>query len=388
MEHATSLSRNRRFYELDLLRFVAAFEVMMFHYTLYGFPHGFHPVDFTAFGEALRYVYFGLELLFMLSGFVILKTVQKKTAADFLVSRALRLYPTYWICVSLTTLLLLMANHSRLSVDLPRYVANLTMVQTWFGFKDIDGVYWTMGVQLVFYGWVFLVCLARQLHNADKLLGVWLVASVFVNTFGGITFTKLDLLLLPEWSFYFIAGAAFFLVYQRGHKLYLWSLIAACYLLAVRVALTDPRNGNPTASLVGHTLLFLLFAHIVSHNHHLVEKPWMITLFKMTYPLFLLHQNVGYVILSRLDGLLPRYLLLLLVVTLMLLTSYVLATQIEKRVTPVLKRGVDRLLDIPGRPAPRMQPRHAQAQEGSAPSTASGEIAGQPAMQTSAESAQ
>ena len=206
MEQAIPLNRNRRFYELDLLRFVAAFEVMMFHYTLYGFPHGYHPVDFSALSEVLQYFYFGLELLFMLSGFVILKTVQTKTAVGFLAARGVRLYPTYWVCVSLTAVVVLLARPPLLSVDLPQYLANLTMVQSAFGFEHIDGVYWTMEVQ-VFYGWVFLLCLVKQIHNAGEFLGAWLLAAVCIDLFGGLTFTKLDYLLLPRLSFYFIAGA-------------------------------------------------------------------------------------------------------------------------------------------------------------------------------------
>jgi peptidoglycan/LPS O-acetylase OafA/YrhL len=351
MEQTNSLHRNRRFYELDLLRFVAAVEVMLFHYTLYGFPHGYHPVDFSALSGVLQYFYFGLELLFMLSGFVILKTVQTKTAGGFLWARAVRLYPTYWVCVSLTAVVVLLAHHPKLSVDLPQYLANLTMVQSAMGFEHIDGVYWTMEVQVVFYGWVFLVCLGKQLHNAGKFLGVWLLAAVFIHFFGGLTFTKLDYLLLPHLSFYFIAGAAFYLIYRHGRSLYLGSLIVVCYLMSIRLALLDPRNGNPSAALVGNTLLFLLFARMVLHDHQIAGKPWIITLFKMTYPLYLIHQNLGYVALSMLNPYLPKYVSLLLVIAAMLLLSYVLAMQIDRWITAPLKQGAERWLGLSERPA-------------------------------------
>jgi peptidoglycan/LPS O-acetylase OafA/YrhL len=333
-----------------LLRFLASLEVMMFHYTLYGFSHGLHPLDFTFLGGALQYFYFGLELLFMLSGFVILKTVQTKTALGFLAARAVRLYPTYWICVTLTAAVLLTANHGRLSVNLPQYLANLTMVEEGLGLNPVDGVYWTLEIQIVFYAWVFLICLVKQIHNAGKFLGIWLAAAVCIHVFGGLTFTKLDNLLLPRLSFYFIAGGAFFLIYQRGRSFYLLSMIAICYVMATRLALLHPRNGNPTAALVGNTLLFLLFARMVLHDHRLPGKPWMIILFKMTYPLFLLHQNIGYVLLSKLNGVMPKYVSLVFVIALMLFASYVLATQIEKRVTPAFQKGADRLLRLVGEP--------------------------------------
>jgi peptidoglycan/LPS O-acetylase OafA/YrhL len=384
MEHVTSLNRSRRFYELDLLRFVAAFEIMMFHYTLYGFRNGHHSFDFTALGGALEYFYFGLELLFMLSGFVILKTVQTKTAMGFLTARAIRLYPTYWVCVTVTAVVLWAANHSSLAVDLPQYLANLTMIQTPLGFEHVDGVYWTLEVQLLFYGWVFLVCLVKQIHNTARLLGVWLVASVMINLFGGLTFTKLDYLLLPGLSFYFIAGAAFFLIYQRGRSLYLGSLIVVCYVMAIRLALLDPRHGNIAAAVVGNTLLFLLFARMVLHDHRLEGRPWILTLFKMTYPLYLMHQNIGYVVLTKLDGVLPKYVALSVAIALMLLGSYVIATQVDNWVTPPLKNAADRLLRAAKKPRVVAPVQHAPAEVAvSAAANANGpQTRAQPAAET------
>jgi peptidoglycan/LPS O-acetylase OafA/YrhL len=353
MEDTPPLNRNRRFYELDLLRFVAAVEVMLFHYTLRGFPHGYHPVDFTALSDHLRYFYFGLELLFVLSGFVILKTVQGKTALGFLSARAVRLYPTYWVCVTLSAVALWVGNYSRASVHPAQYVANLTMIQSVFGYESVDGVYWTMEVQLLFYAWVFLVCLVKQIHNADKFLGLWLLASLFFHAFGGITFTKLDYLLLPKLSHFFIAGGAFFLIYQRRSSFYLWSVVVVCYVTAIKLVL-DSQVYHP-AAIVGDTLIFLLFGHIALHDHRLSGKPWMIKLFKMTYPLYLIHQYVGYLLLSKLSGYMPKYLLLVVVVSVMLVASYVIATQVDKWIMPWVKKAADRLLGSAGKPSPRPQ---------------------------------
>jgi peptidoglycan/LPS O-acetylase OafA/YrhL len=349
-ERVPSSLANRRFYELDLLRFIAAVEVMMFHYTIQGYSIGLSTVDFTAMGLALEYFYFGVEMLFVLSGFVILKSVQQKSALGFLSARFVRLGPTYWICVTLTAVVLLAANTNQPPIDLASYFANLTMAASAFGYEHIDGVYWTMEVQLVFYAWVFLVCLMRQIHNADKFLGLWLLATILINVFGGLTFTKLDYLLLPKLSCYFIAGAVFFLIYQRGRSLYLWSMVAACYAMAIGLALSGSLSENPAADVVGNTLLFALFARIVTHGKGIQGRPWMVTLFKMTYPLYLIHQRVGYVLLSKFDGLIPKYVLLVAVIAIMLLTSLGIATQVDAWVMPPVKKAVNRVLQMAERP--------------------------------------
>jgi peptidoglycan/LPS O-acetylase OafA/YrhL len=245
------------------------------------------------------------------------------------------------------------------------------MVQSALGYEHVDGVYWTLEVQLIFYAWVFLICLIRQKHHTGRFLGAWLAAAVCINLFGGLTFTKLDYLLLPRLSFYFIAGSAFFLIHQSGRRsLYLWSIVAVCYLMSVRLAMLDPRHGNATAALVGHTLLFLLFARMVLHDHRLAGKPWMVTLFKMTYPLYLMHQSIGYVLLTRSKGFLPKYVSLLLVIAFMLTASYVIATQIDKWVMPSFKRATDRMLALLGE-----RPAEARARHATAHAAANGKIA-------------
>jgi peptidoglycan/LPS O-acetylase OafA/YrhL len=348
MEGATPLNPKHRFHELDLLRFVAAMSVVLFHYTHYGLIGGYMPYNVPALAEVFQYGYLGLDFLFMVSGFVILMTVQRRNWAGFVSSRVVRLYPTYWVCMAVTAVVVLLANDPRYPASLSQVLANLTMFQTRFGFEHIDGVYWTLETELVFYAWVFLVCLIKQIHNADKILGLWAVASIVINLFGGITFTGLDLFLLPSWSFYFIAGGAFYLTYQRGRSLYLSILIGVSYVMVVKLAVADPERLNPYVAFAGDTLLFLVFAYMVSGKRRPVEKPWMATLGAITYPLYLIHQNIGYLALSELDGLLPRPVALLLVLTVMVAVSYVLATQIENRFTPPFRRIVNHLLRLVG----------------------------------------
>jgi peptidoglycan/LPS O-acetylase OafA/YrhL len=47
--------------------------------------------------------FFGVEIFFGVSGFVILMTLERcRTPADFVFARCLRLYPAYWVAVAAT----------------------------------------------------------------------------------------------------------------------------------------------------------------------------------------------------------------------------------------------------------------------------------------------
>src|SRR6266700_786805 len=222
-----------RFPELDLLRFFAACAVMLFHYTFRGPADNCWPASFPLFGQISRYGYLGVHVFFILSGFVILLTAYQKNAIGFTVARIVRLYPAYWICVTLTALAILVAGNQR-HLSLRQYFLNLTMVHGYFGIKDVSGVYWTLAVELKFYFLIFLVLLLRMVHKLGYLLGAWLGASILLSLREphGIA----NFFLFPEWSSYFIAGAMLFLIHREGPTTYKLAVVAGCYAFSIGYA--------------------------------------------------------------------------------------------------------------------------------------------------------
>ena len=90
-----------RFRGLDVLRGLAAVYVMLSHYTSFCLKE-FGEVPFHVPSETGNYA---VWLFYMISGFVIYFTIERsKTWVDFAVSRATRLYPIYWITLTLVVI--------------------------------------------------------------------------------------------------------------------------------------------------------------------------------------------------------------------------------------------------------------------------------------------
>ena len=69
-----------RFYEIDLLRLLAALAVVFYHYTYRGYmANNYSPVAFPALAPVTKYGYLGVELFFIISGYVVLRSAQGKT---------------------------------------------------------------------------------------------------------------------------------------------------------------------------------------------------------------------------------------------------------------------------------------------------------------------
>jgi len=92
-----SPARHPRVAILDGLRLVAALMVVSYHYISRGdawtaaSPHGFPQVVYLA----SRFGFFGVELFFLISGFVICMSGMGRSLGQFFVARVVRLYPAY-----------------------------------------------------------------------------------------------------------------------------------------------------------------------------------------------------------------------------------------------------------------------------------------------------
>jgi peptidoglycan/LPS O-acetylase OafA/YrhL len=125
---AVTSTVSHRLHEIDLLRFGAALSVVAYHYLFSAYGGGHSPLAFPAAGQIARYGYLGVDLFFVISGFVVLMTAWDRPPRSFIVSRVVRLYPAYWIAVSATTLVSIVAGDERYHVTAAQYLANLTML--------------------------------------------------------------------------------------------------------------------------------------------------------------------------------------------------------------------------------------------------------------------
>jgi peptidoglycan/LPS O-acetylase OafA/YrhL len=159
-----SIKKETRFVILDSLRGLAAILVFLFHCAL-GTPLQ---------NSILRLGATGVDLFFIISGFVILLTLQHTTRGlAFVANRFFKLYPVYWVIVSFTALLILVKDQHGIDTRLfPEYLGNLTMLQRYFGIRNLDEQYWTLEVELIFYALMLIIFLTGRLKSIEKT-GLW-----------------------------------------------------------------------------------------------------------------------------------------------------------------------------------------------------------------------
>jgi peptidoglycan/LPS O-acetylase OafA/YrhL len=339
-----------RLYEIDGLRFVAATLVLFYHFTFFGFAADqLSPVQFDGLSAWSRYGGLGVNLFFITSGFVILMTAQRCTPAQFVVARVVRLYPAYWVCCTATYLGLLALPHPQFNVSFGQYMANLTMVSPLAGIDFLDGVYWSLFVELKFYLLVFLLLALGLLRHTRVFLGVWLAISLLEQHHLAETHAT-SFLFLTDWSGYFIAGAMCYCVRQlRRWDWYSVGVVSLSCLMAVQRALVAAAEesrqlGTSTDPAIVSGLVvgfFVVFALVASDLTARFRSPRLIALGGLTYPLYLLHQRLGLTVLDHAGRHTNKYVLL----TVLIAGTFAAATTVHRCVERPLAGRLRSLLE-------------------------------------------
>jgi peptidoglycan/LPS O-acetylase OafA/YrhL len=152
MENPEGRARQTYFPEIDSLRFVAAFLVLLSHsIEHFGISHG----------ELGR---LGIILFFLISGFVNGESLRRdKIPSHFMVKRFFRLYPAFLASIAGAVLIY--------GTNLPKLLCNLTMLPSMLGQPELIGVYWTLEVEIVFYASLLIFTQFWKIDRAEHIAG-------------------------------------------------------------------------------------------------------------------------------------------------------------------------------------------------------------------------
>ena len=351
--------RTRRVNEIDLLRFIAALAVVFFHYAFRGYAADDRSVmPYPLLEPIARYGHLGVELFFMISGFVILMTAMRADLRGFVVSRVTRLYPAFWACCTLTFVAILLLGDGRYSATLVQYAANMTMLSGFVGVPSIDGVYWSLFVEVHFYALVAVVVALRQVHRAEAILLGWLAVTVALELY---PVSPLRRLLLTDYAPYFISGATCFLIWHSGPSRMRLGAVLACMALALQQTIASvPRfEAHYATTLSLPVIVGLVVAlHAVmlcvalGYSGWFARRNWVLV-GALTYPLYLLHQYIGFMLFNALYPAFDPHLLFWGTLALMLLASYAIHRYVEQPLSPPLRRCAEFAWNLPVRAVTR-----------------------------------
>jgi peptidoglycan/LPS O-acetylase OafA/YrhL len=306
------LNMGRRYVtNLDIVRFLASLWVVFTHYGFIG-PSwgktGYQPPE-GIFALFLKMGYLGVPIFFVLSGFVIAHVSMNIHPVKFALNRVIRLMPAFWICLTLSFLLLsFLGTPDVLSV--PQLIANYTLAPQVFGFEFVDGVYWTLFYEFIFYGFATLLIAVGIFHKRMlTICAVWLAISFANNLY--IEHVIFERLFISYFAGAFVGGMVLWHGWQKAWTLYHVALLTLAALsLALGVQKLDTQDFLPNFEGTMGYLPALGYAIFTLGTVYLALLLPQIKRFAgaalllggISYPLYLFHQEVGYALMRNFVG--------------------------------------------------------------------------------------
>lgn len=333
-----------RLYVLDLLRFCAALSIVAYHFI--PSSAGAWGSDEAAFAgplkDVLQYAWLGVEAFFVISGFVICMSSWGRTPSQFFISRVTRLMPAYMFAVLATAAVLTLVPVLRERPKLPDVLINLTMLNRFLNVPGVDSVYWTLFVELKFY-LLFAVVVAFGVTYRRVVLFcmLWTVVALF-SMYTGSQF--LNAIFEPFYAAFFVAGITLYLIHRFGPDLLLWCMLGTSVAIAMaNLEQRDPVKRGINSYAVTLALMLVFFAIMVAVSlgwFRWVRWRGLVTVGALTYPLYLLHHNIGLTAIKKLHDRMPPWLLLAAAVAGVLLLSYLTYRLVERPLAKRLRRGL------------------------------------------------
>jgi peptidoglycan/LPS O-acetylase OafA/YrhL len=313
---------------LDLLRFFAACVVMIYHLTFWSwaFPSGLVAIasqgvaNFHEWRVLMPFGWAGVQIFFVISGFVIVVSAEHSNPYKFFVSRFTRLVPGAWICATIALLAWLLIDDPLRPLSLiAMYVRSVAFFPTGIW---IDSVYWTLGVEIAFYSVVLVLLMTnRQQWIRPIMCAIGLLSTLFwvgftmaaqyrysaaFEIFSAVQWSRWGQLTLLQHGVFFALGVLLWsrLIKQSscGHSAWLaLFLIGGCLQIAGENALKLEKTGfdfSPFTPCAIWLVAMLFFWLAVVSNARIQQlPPWSLQLLRrlglMTYPLYLLHNVTG-----------------------------------------------------------------------------------------------
>jgi peptidoglycan/LPS O-acetylase OafA/YrhL len=310
---------------LDIIRFFAAFIVMVYHLAFWSWAVPYEATSSSvthgipAFPSLTWLSWFGavgVDIFFVLSGFVIVYSAGRDSRS-FARSRILRLVPGALVSASLSAIALLSLDILPAWSVAMRFLRSVLFVP--YG-PWLDGVYWTLGIEVAFYTTIFVLLRTASVERVRLVLypigivssAFWLIGLCFGLTgyidanFNPVVVRTLKLLLVYHGNLFAIGGLLWVILLGERKATDL-AMVALCSVTAMmHIAHAKAWEAEVAHSTVAVPILIwatcmvgiVLSVRFNDQISRVIPSRLARNIGIATYPLYLINDLVGAVILK------------------------------------------------------------------------------------------
>lgn len=285
--------------QIEGLRAIGCLLVFLSH-TVYRYAR-LYQGDFELSKVATIFRFFGDYgvLLFFIISFYFMGNKKNKENLDvLLIKRYIKLWIPYVISISITYIMEQFLDLHGRCVSFKQFLLNLTMVHELRGIPYVDRAHWYIFTILVLTVWILVI------ENTLK----YKVTAYF----GLMLFAQLVLLLKPDKAFYFqstyISIAVFVIMIRfllESDKRISWHNCYICVVTVVALAITVYNKGIAYGLFT--VAFYAVFLLCYNNKLPLMGNKVFVYIGSLSLYIYLIHQNVSYMILNTISGVTGSY---------------------------------------------------------------------------------
>lgn len=294
---------------IQVLRGVAAKMVVFFHAPL--ILQKVQHSGLNVFGGAFSIGYAGVDIFFVLSGFIILSAHQRHMSMPsellrYARRRFVRLYPIYWLYLTGMIALLLAGFGTMTTAVTPNYLfSSYTLIRTSAEAPPLS-VAWSLYHEVLFYAVFALFILRKELGVAVFL--AWMGFTLVCYATGlSEPFRPHENMLGVVGSLFNLNFAFGMLAFLAAAKLptahYRTALAAGLVILSATAAIAYGDHAQEWRLGFGVGSLFLILGLILMERRRPIEAPrWLVFLGDASYSIYLVHYPVLAIVIKLLNA--------------------------------------------------------------------------------------
>lgn len=292
----------------------------------------------------------GVAIFFLISGFVIPFSLGALSRRGFCLARFFRIYPVYWVALSVSILSASLIQSHFLShiahYEFKHLLSQALLLRGWLWLPSIDGVSWTLEIEIVFY-LVTAVIGPRLLGAAGgKVLAGYCILSLAVCVGGAVLINgvvesaQVALLYLTfalPFTIYMFIGTLFYL-HMRGNLPSASLVQGAIFVFFCFCVSASSHSALKSLSLSSYLIALVIFSAFYLTRDSFRSNRVFDWLADISYPLYAVHAVVGYSLMYVLLSLGWRpFSAVLFAIGNVLLLSWLIHSLLEKRCTKLGK---------------------------------------------------
>ncbi len=319
---------------IDLLRVISIALVVLSHYELLG--------GFILSGTH------GVAIFFMVSGYCMYYSTQNRDGAEFLKARFWRLIPTLVICATITSSIEWILPYIRPDrlhsfkgyfgsvFCLP--AGNMICDSIWsviaqkpLNYAWVDGAYWSLLIEIRFYLLLWLIYYIFKIKRISVILSLLgLLASLNISI--PLISKSQDFLLYLSFFAFGISYRSFI-----NHDRYSLAILLLSFFTFVSNSYFGSKGISMTLNtenFISYAICFIIFTVIMTLFKNTTNS-YISYLGLLSYPLYLIHQDVGLILIAILEKHLDHLSSALLTIAMVLLISIAIQKFISKNTAKI-----------------------------------------------------